>query len=341
MTNHHCVPVATLEALSDGEPWAVVLGGGGITGGAWSLGVLKALKEQWQVDLTQANALYATSAGSIIAALISCGVDLEELYRAQFQRDHHLRRKIADLPNGPRPKGPMPGNLRLAWPRWMTEEVPYGVRLAGLLPPGTASLKPVGDVVADHYNSQWPQAPALNVCAVNYESGKRRIFNAMDSDSVSLPEAIMASCAIPSVFEPQLIDSERYVDGGMWSNTNADAAVESKARRVLVLSPQTISGDLAELSGSMRLVMKMRQRQSAALERELALLRGSGAEVMVIAPSAEEHQHMGPNSMDERRRSSSAALGYAYAREHSIAWTFDASVTHANARIGSIQNRSE
>src|SRR5687767_6612029 len=65
----------------------LVLGGGGITGIAWETGLLFGLAEAG-VDLTTADRVVGTSAGSIVGAQITAGIaqglTLEELYRRQL-----------------------------------------------------------------------------------------------------------------------------------------------------------------------------------------------------------------------------------------------------------------
>src|SRR5689334_13822556 len=60
----------------------LVLGGGGVTGVAWEIGLLFGLAEQG-VDLSDAGLLVGTSAGSVVAAQLLSGVPLSDLYDAQ------------------------------------------------------------------------------------------------------------------------------------------------------------------------------------------------------------------------------------------------------------------
>ncbi len=62
---------------------ALVLGGGGITGIAWEIGVLAGLAADG-VNLTTADMVIGTSAGSVVGAQVTSGVPLEELYAAQI-----------------------------------------------------------------------------------------------------------------------------------------------------------------------------------------------------------------------------------------------------------------
>src|SRR5437867_4453984 len=62
---------------------ALVLGGGGVTGAAWELGLLAGLAERG-VDLTGADLVVGTSAGSVVGAEVATGVDIEERYAKQL-----------------------------------------------------------------------------------------------------------------------------------------------------------------------------------------------------------------------------------------------------------------
>ncbi|HEY3008997.1 MAG TPA: patatin-like phospholipase family protein, partial [Micromonosporaceae bacterium] len=61
------------------EGRALVLGGGGVTGVAWEIGLMHGLAEHG-IDLTDADLFVGTSAGSVVAAEITGGASLEKLY---------------------------------------------------------------------------------------------------------------------------------------------------------------------------------------------------------------------------------------------------------------------
>src|SRR3954468_18850847 len=63
---------------------ALVLGGGGITGIAWEIGLLKGLRDLG-VDLTAADTVIGTSAGSVVGAQLTSAFDLDDLYAAQLR----------------------------------------------------------------------------------------------------------------------------------------------------------------------------------------------------------------------------------------------------------------
>jgi hypothetical protein len=67
---------------------ALVLGGGGITGIAWELGILKGLADAG-VDLSGADRVIGTSAGSVVGAQVTSGAPLDELYESQLAPPDH------------------------------------------------------------------------------------------------------------------------------------------------------------------------------------------------------------------------------------------------------------
>ena len=63
----------------DAAPHALVLGGGGLAGIAWEVGVLVGLADEG-VDVTGASRVQGTSAGAVVGALIATGTDLAALH---------------------------------------------------------------------------------------------------------------------------------------------------------------------------------------------------------------------------------------------------------------------
>jgi NTE family protein len=259
---------------------ALVLGGGGVTGIAWETGLLAGLAEAG-VDLTSADVVVGTSAGSVVGAQILSGVSVEDLYAEQVAEPKTeiaaklgtttlLRFAAAML----WPGGEERGRARLGRAALKARTVPESERKAVIkqrLP-------------ADN----WPERRLL-VTAVDAETGELRVF---DRDSgVALLEAVAASCAVPLVWPPISIDGRRYIDGGVRSITNADLAVGCD--RVVVLAPATFA-----------------LRRSGRIENQLASL-GSNIRSAVISPDAEARKAIGSNVLDPARRVASARAGRA------------------------------
>src|SRR5215203_317444 len=63
---------------------ALLLGGGGVTGVAWEIGLLAGLAEAG-LDLSGADLVVGTSAGSVVGAQLTSGAELEALFARQLE----------------------------------------------------------------------------------------------------------------------------------------------------------------------------------------------------------------------------------------------------------------
>lgn len=259
---------------------ALVLGGGGVTGIAWEIGILHGLSQQG-VDLTNADLVVGTSAGSVVATQLAGGVPLAELFASQL------------VP----PDGEVPARLT-PWMivRYALSYAMPGTPAAKRARLGRAALKartPSEESrleVFDHRLSvkEWPERP-LKVTAVDTASGK---FVAFDRDSgVPLVKAVASSCAVPLVWPPVTIDGHRYMDGGMRSVANADLAAGYS--RVVVVAPLTRSANAAATPAA----------QAAKL----------GVPSVVVSPDQAALAAIGKNVLDPARRGPAAEAGLAQA----------------------------
>jgi NTE family protein len=262
---------------------ALVLGGGGITGIAWELGMISALRELG-VDLTGADLIVGTSAGSVVGAQIATGVDPQERYEAQLAppdgelaaalgRGTMLRMGLAMI--GPRE--PQRVRARIGRVALRASPVPEAERIAV-----------IGRRLPVH---EWPQR-ALKVAAVDARTGE---FVALDRESgVPLVEAVAASCAVPGVWPPVTTGGRRFIDGGVRSPANADLA--SGSDRVVVLAP------LVRGFGPM-----------VGVAAQIAQLRVAGAEAALVSPDAAALAAIGRNVLDPAHRAAAARAGRAQA----------------------------
>jgi NTE family protein len=142
----------------------------------------------------------------------------------------------------------------------------------------------------------------LRVCAVDRRSGRRVVFGAPGAPPATVADAVVASCSIPWVFAPVQIDGREYVDGGVWSVTNLDAAPARRDTQVLCLDPT------ASLSSPLRLAFRV------AIAMELQILRGRGARVRHIGPDDEAAAAMGTDFMSPAARAAALAAGHRQGR---------------------------
>ncbi len=134
----------------------------------------------------------------------------------------------------------------------------------------------------------WPER-RLMITAVACDDGAMTIWT--KDSGVSLVTAVASSCAAPFVYPPITIAGRRYMDGGMRSGTNADLAQGSD--RIVVIAPLGPSSIFG-----------------AAVIAEVESLRAQGAKVAIIEPDANALEAFGPNALDPVRRSAAAAAGY-------------------------------
>jgi NTE family protein len=100
------------------------------------------------------------------------------------------------------------------------------------------------------------------------------------------------------------IGADEYVDGGVWSPTNLDAAPAGRETHVLCLNPT------AGINGAHPLVTVARRVARSAASVEALTLRRRGAIVQTIAPDIESAGAMGGDFMDASPRAHVLAAGY-------------------------------
>lgn len=263
---------------------ALVLGGGGLTGIAWETGILAGLAEHG-VDLTDADLVVGTSAGSVVGVDVRTGKPLAELLAeqsapvaatevsAKMGRAVMVRYAMAvSFTRKPLVAGRRIGRVALR-SRTETEAERRRIFQARM-----STLEwPVGD---------------LKITAVDTASGEFTVFDA--NSGVRLIDAVGASCAVPGIWPPVTINGKRYMDGGMRSATNADLA--AGYQRVVVIAPLYQGfGPIASVAG------------------QVGQLTAQGAQVVVIKPDGAALAAIGKNVLDPANRPSAAAAGYAQA----------------------------
>jgi NTE family protein len=261
---------------------ALVLGGGGVTGIGWMTGLLAGLAEAG-TDLTLADLVVGTSAGSVVGAQILSGATLQDLYAAQLTE----------------PMGEIAANMgvRVLF-GFVVNSLWPGDERVGRARLGRAAIKARTVSEAERRavfetrlsNGVWPDR-SLIITAVDAETGEAKTF---DRDSgVSLVDAVAASCAVPLVWPPITINGHRYIDGGVRSPANADLAIGCEG--VVVLAP-----------------LAQALRRSGRIESQLASL-GSQVRSIVVSPDANARTAIGRNVLDPAHRVGAARAGHVQA----------------------------
>jgi NTE family protein len=144
----------------------------------------------------------------------------------------------------------------------------------------------------------------LRIAAVDRGSGRRVMFGSPGAPRATVAEAVTASCTVPWLFAPLEIDGREYVDGGVWSPTNMDAAPAGRLTEVLCLNPT------ASLPGSSGALAMVRRVSRSAVSLEALVLRRRGVRVQMVGPNVESATAMGTNFMEREPRGRVLAAGY-------------------------------
>jgi len=235
---------------------ALVLGGGGFTGGVYEIGALRAL-DLLSVNRTvnEFDVYVGTSAGSFVAALIANGVTPEEMMRvvnaqsgttfADIDSDTLLRpnviefiRKGAELPF-------RIGGLarRLAGQIGETSVMDLVLAIAHWLPSGLYSGHGIEEYLEGVLSLQGRTndfrelSADLFLVATDLDSCERIVFGADGFDDVPIAKAVRASTALPMLYKPVRVGDRDLIDGGVVSTTNIDIAVDAGCKLVIVVNP--------------------------------------------------------------------------------------------------------
>ncbi|HET7018346.1 MAG TPA: patatin-like phospholipase family protein [Streptosporangiaceae bacterium] len=268
-------------AGSDGAGRALVLGGGGITGVAWEVGVLAGLADHG-VDLTGADLVIGTSAGSVVGVDVRSGLPLADFYQVQCSpvQPGETTAKMG--------RGVMIKYARAV--AFTRDPVKAGRRIGSMaLKARTESEDSRRKVFESRIPIfDWP-AGNLKITAIDAATGSFTVFDA--NSGVSLIDAVGASCAVPGIWPPVTIDGKRYIDGGMRSATNADLAAGHK--RVVIIAPLTQGfGPIASVA------------------TQIQQLTAQGSEVILIKPDKAALLAIGKNVLDPANRPGAAKAGY-------------------------------
>ncbi len=260
---------------------ALVLGGGGITGIAWETGMVAGLADAG-LDLTSADLVVGTSAGSVVGAQLTSGTPVEDLFAGQLEPPS--RERVARL--GRRTLA----RYGVAMLRSRRDDVAFRRRIGALAcAAADAGLTPTEDerraAIASRLPvTEWPDR-RLVITAVDAGTGEFTRFTR--TSGVELVAAVGASCAVPGVYPPVTINGRRYVDGGMRSGSNADLAAGYD--RVVVLAP------LPRGFGPMTSVD--------------AQVTGLVSRVAVVSPDEAARKAIGRNVLDPAARAAAARAG--------------------------------
>ena len=292
----------------------LVLGGGGLVGLGYHAGVMKALDEVG-ADVASADVIVGTSAGSIIGSYLAAGWAASDFYEYAHgrhpdslaeegeQRDE-VRRIFTPLyeSTGERVRRGIGGIFALTssrgyWQKATRSRQPQR-HLMKLFPAGMYSTGETRERLWRDLPQEWPRE-GLFICTVDLLTGKRVPFGHPDAPPAPLPDAVLASTAIPGVFPAVQIGDRGYVDGGASSATSLDLAVDAGCDAILCVAPLGYKNDGVASPRDPRMFgpVILRSLFARALRREVNAARAKGIDVFVIRPWLTELKEHGTNSM--------------------------------------------
>jgi NTE family protein len=290
------------------RPDVLVLGGGGVLGQEWLMGVLAGIEDATAFDFRDCEHFVGTSAGSIVAARLSAG-------RALERPDASVGTRSRGAPEE-RPVGTALHVAQRAGKATLAAWSPFAPLALAATGPGGAFVRagvltrlPRPHRTLEHLREEVEGYGArfdgrLRIAAVDRLRGRRVMFGSPGAPVTSVARAVEASCAVPWLFAPVTIAAREYVDGGVWSATNLDAAPVGRDTHVLCLNPT------AGINGTHTLVSVARTLARSVVSVEALALKRRGAIVQTIAPDVECAAAMAGDFMDPEPRSDVRAAGY-------------------------------
>lgn len=270
-----------MDASLAGPSRAVVFAGGGVAGISWMLGLVDGLA-RGGVDLADADLIAGTSAGACVATNLATGAVAEACARQRresaeivvpFDIDQFLETVARHKREAP-------------------DEATALARIAAIEPIGP-SISPAerGAVIEARLPvHEWPDRP-LKIVAVEAESGELAVLGR--ESGFGLVDAVAASCALPGIWPPRVIEGRPYVDGGIHSLSNVDVAAGHEL--VVIVVPTALSDSVRERH-----------------EEEIAAL-GPAARTQLIAADEDALAALGSNPLDPAHREPALEAGLAQA----------------------------
>jgi NTE family protein len=294
----------------------LVLGAGGVLGGAWLTGGLAAIADETGWDPGSADYIVGTSAGSVIGGLVASGVppwfmvahsageSFDGLTDAAGNPAATASRSggaVFKLHRGLPSLGPGSWRLGVAALRNPMMHTPAAA-VAAWLPVGVIANDSIKDVVRRVVDHGWTEHPNTWIVACDYATGRRVPFGRAGSPPADFPDAVAASCAIPGFYRPVEIDGRRYVDGGMYSASNLDLLADERLDLVICLNPTSTLEASAARNPLDRVADAVRKGAGRRLGYEARKVRAKGTEVVLIQPVADDLALMGRNLMRRKGR---------------------------------------
>jgi len=259
---------------------AVVLGGGGVTGIAWEIGIIAALLQE-RINLADADVIIGTSAGSFVGSSLASDYNMRKLYESQL------------IQNASEVNVSVSSELMMLW----TQAFQYGKdnkkeigKMFGDIAkkyPTKVSIEERKLVVESRLiTTIWPSK--LKVTAIDAKTGNLHVLD--KNSGTTLINAVNASGAVPGLWPLVNFNGVDWIDGGMVSSTNAHLAASYD--KVVILSP-----------------MPQKYGLVPSVEEDVAEMQKSSS-VSLIVPNKDSILAIGKNPYDPTHTAASAKAGF-------------------------------
>ncbi len=198
--------------MSSHPQFSLVLSGGGLKGLA-HVGVFRALGERGLVP----SVVVGTSIGALIAAAWATGMPIEEM------EDRALRVQRKDV-------------FRVAH---------LDMALRRMLAPAVYRREPLDHLIASLVGDRtFPDlAHRLVVNTADLTTGQQMLWGLPGFDNVRVSDAVFASCALPGILPPRIIQGHTCMDGAVVENLPVRAALAAQAAPIIAVDVGGAGGE--------------------------------------------------------------------------------------------------
>ncbi len=237
----------------------VVLSGGGAKGMA-HIGVLKVIEEAG----VQVDYIGGTSMGSVVGALYAAGYSATEL--DSIFRVVDFSGLIQDN---------LPRNAKTFYEKEDSERyaltLPFDKYKVTIPQAFSGGQNVYNELVRLLYHvkdvNDFSELPVPFVCvATNVETGKEVLLN-----KGYLPQAVMASAALPSLFEPATIDGQTLIDGGIVNNYPIDEVIAMGADVIIGSDVQHGLSSKDQLSSATEILQQVNNYRTVSAMEEKSI----------------------------------------------------------------------
>ena len=232
--------------------FSLVLSGGGALGIA-HLGVLQDMQS---LDLTPCE-IVGTSMGGIVGACLGVGMKPDEIY-SLFEEFSNV----------------------LNWLRFSFE----GDSIIKI-----SKIEKIFEHIFKDMKMCDVKIP-LKLIATEFKSAKERVFS--QDDDIKIKDALLATMAIPGIFEAKEIDGIVYVDGFLCENLGVNQATLKKILAVDVLGENSFEKELPKRFFKTQNVMEMFEKslRMLILNQTKANLKHLDKEIVLLEPDTKEYK---------------------------------------------------